>query len=200
MSLALHVIPQICFLVSFSPMISRQLTSLTSSSFWLVRSLSSSSSSSTTPLKATEIFLQPLTNYFLSSLSSILASLNLCNIEFSLFIRWISLFFTSSKTFVLSWSLLARALSFSLLFLISTIYFKWKISSTLYRTFLINSCWYWIWTDAFGIKSGLGIVTLILSTWLLLLPLLPWLLFPEPPTLKVDFLFGDTPWFLCRPP
>ena len=51
------------------------------------RIYSSSSSSSTTPLKAIEIFLQPFTNYFLNSLSSILASLNLCNIEFSLLIR-----------------------------------------------------------------------------------------------------------------
>ena len=164
MSLALHVIAHIYFLVSFSPMISRQLTSLTSSSFWLVRSFSNSSSSSTTPLNATDILRHPFTNYFRRSLSSIRASLNLYNIEFSLFIRYISLFLTSSKTLVLSWSLLARALSLSLLFLMSTICFKWKMSSTRWRTFRISSCWYYICTDALGIKSGLGIVTFILST------------------------------------
>ena len=149
---------QIIFLVKFSPIISRQDTSEISNSFWLVRSLSSSSSSSTTPLNARLIFLHPFTNYFFNSLSSILASLNLYSIEFSLFILWSSLFFTSSKTFVLSLSLLARALSLSLLFLRSTIYFKWNISSTLCKTFLTSSCWYWIWTVALGINNGLGIV------------------------------------------
>jgi hypothetical protein len=67
-------------------MISRHEISEIKSSFWFIRSFSNSSSSSTTPLNAKVIFLHPLMNYFLTSLSSILESLKRSNIEFSLFI------------------------------------------------------------------------------------------------------------------
>ena len=85
----------ICFLFNFSPIISRHPTSDKRSSLDWVSSLSSSSSSSTTPLKAIDIFLHPFTNYFFSNLSSILASLNLASIEFSLLILCSSLFLPS---------------------------------------------------------------------------------------------------------
>ena len=85
-NLALLVIAHIYFLVNFSPMISRHEISEIKSSFWFIRSFSNSSSSSTTPLNAKVIFLHPLMNYFLTSLSSIIESLKRSNIEFSLFI------------------------------------------------------------------------------------------------------------------
>jgi hypothetical protein len=118
-------------------------------------------------LNATEIFLHPLTICFFKSLSSIRESLYRINRLFSLFILYTSLLLISSNTFVLSLSLLAIALSFSLLFLISISCLRWNMSSTRYMTFLTISWRYWICMLPLSIKSGFGIVTFILSTTLL---------------------------------
>lgn len=165
-SLDFKVIAHLCLTVSLSFMISRRHISLSTSSFWLSRSFSSSSSSSMAPLNAYDIFLHPLTICFLSSLSSTLASLYLANKLFSLLILWHSLLLISSNTPVLSLSLPASALSLSLLFLISINYLRWNMSSTLYITLRTISCKYYIcWLDGI-IRRGLwlGIVTWILST------------------------------------
>jgi len=86
MSLFLNVVAHFYLLVILSVIISIHAISLTTSSLCYRRDVSRSSSSSTTPLNALAIFLQPLIIYFLRSLSSILASLNLKSIEFSLLI------------------------------------------------------------------------------------------------------------------
>ena len=164
-------------IVSLSAIISSTQISLTISSLELISSFSSSSSSSMAPLNAIEIFLQPLTICFLSSLSSMRASLYLRRRLFSLLILYISLLLISSNTFAFSLSFPAMALSFSFLFLMSISCLKWNMSSTLCITFLTISCRYWIWIFPFSINRGLGIVTFMRSIVSTLLVVLLWFFF-----------------------
>ena len=163
-NLVLRVIAHLCLTVNLSLMISSKHISLSTSSFWQSKSFSSSSSSSIAPLNAIDIFLHPLTIYFLRSLSSIRASLYLISKLFSLLILCTSLLLISSNTPVLSLSFPAKALSLSLLFFKSMSCLRWNMSSTLYITFLTISCKYCIWILPLSINKGLGIVILILST------------------------------------